>query len=200
MPGRRKADVTGFRRILAGCLQLAAALTLLSACSFSQAPAGNVDFARLTRLDDFNGRFLNHGEGAPGTNPVPLSSIIWPAGDSHLNHAEIVSIEVQAIGETALQVRAIGAHGPLREQVFVAGRDFNLVDGRIRIHRAFNLLSGGAGDPLVGPRYEELEIGLDEAGHGKYKSSFTGAGLVFLMVPVAVSGTDEVRFPRIAEQ
>ena len=56
----------------------------------------------------------------------------------------------------------------------------------------FNL-NYGSGDPLVGPRYESYEIGLDAKGDGKYRSQGVGAGLSFLFFPVVISETQEVR-------
>ena len=37
---------------------------------------------------------------------------------------------------------------------------------------------------LVGPRTETVELGLDVRGQGKFRSRFTGGGLVYLIVPV----------------
>jgi hypothetical protein len=173
---------------------------LLSACSYHSAPADNRDFIAVTSLADLSGIYRNYGEGEAGSRGIPLSQLIWPKDDNSLAHTEIDAIEVRPLGDKALLIRALGAGGgTLREQTFVAGEDFKLVDGRIRLSREFNLLSSGPGDPLVGPRYGEIEIGLDQAGHGKFRSSFVGGGLIFLMLPVAISSNDELRFTRIGE-
>jgi hypothetical protein len=172
---------------------------LLSACSYHSVPPDNRDFIAVTSLSDLAGVYRNASEGEAGSKGLSLSQLIWPKHDSSLAHTDIDAIEVRPLGDNALLIRALGAAGTLREQTFVAGEDFRLVDGRIRLSREFNILSSGPGDPLVGPRYGEVEIGLDQAGHGKFRSSFIGGGLIFLMLPVAISSNDELRFTRISE-
>ena len=174
-------------------------LTALAAagCTFSSAPPRNIAFATVTDLHQLQGRYRNRGLGGAEEMPMFLSGLIWPA-DSALDHTSIDAIDVDAPSASTLTVRAIDAQSTVvKESTFVEGRDFELEAGRLRIKRRGALLGEAPDDPLVGPRMEEVELGIDLRGHGKYRSTFTAAGLVYLLVPVAVHGAQEVRFERI---
>ncbi|HSQ01519.1 MAG TPA: hypothetical protein VL049_30215 [Candidatus Dormibacteraeota bacterium] len=177
---------------------------MAAGCSFSSAPPDDVDFAAVTDLHQLDGRYRNRGQGAPGDAPLLLSALVFPT-DTALAHAAIEVLEVRATSPDTLTVRAIGAQGVVvTEGTFVAGRDFTLDEGRVRIGHRWAPLSyspeHAPDDPLVGPRTETVELGIDRRGQGKYRSSFTGAGLVYLIVPIAFHQAREVRFERIEPQ
>lgn len=182
---------------IASALAVALAAT---ACSLSTAPADNVEFATLTDLHQLDGRYRNRGIGASDSQYTYfLSAILFP-GEPPLDHESIESIDVRATDTRSITVQALDSMNAVIRQVdFVEGRDFALAAGRLRIHRHGALLSQAVDDPLVGPRVETVELGLDLRGAGKYRSTFTGAGLVWLLVPVAVHAADDVRFERIEE-
>ncbi|MEK6640427.1 MAG: hypothetical protein AABZ17_07120 [Nitrospirota bacterium] len=46
----------------------------------------------------------------------------------------------------------------------------------------------------VGPLYERDELGLDTKGHGKLSSQGGFVGLVYMVIPMAIGGYDDVRF------
>lgn len=175
---------------------------LAAGCVFSSAPPDDTDFAAVGDLHQLDGRYRNRGEGAPGAAPVFLSAILLPAAPS-LDHAGIEVVELRATDATTLAVRAVGAADALvAERRLVAGRDFALTDGRLRLrHRAallgYSPSAETPDDPLVGPRSETVELGLDLRGQGKYRRRFTGAGLVYLIVPVFLRDVTDVRFARL---
>jgi hypothetical protein len=143
------------------------------------------------------GSYRNRGTG--GSGQVTLSALIWP-NQTELDHDAIDVVEVVADGASALVVRARGPQGAvIEERRFVEGEDFRLERGRIQIRRKAAGLSQAVDDPLVGPRVETTELGIDVGGHGKYRRSLRGAGLVYLIVPVVVGDVEEVRFERIEE-
>jgi hypothetical protein len=179
------------------------AALVAAGCVFSSAPPDNLDFAPVTDLRQLDGRYRNRGQGAPGEAPRFLSVLVLPTAVG-VDHASIAVVEVRATDASTLTVRALGAEGAVvSEGTFVAGRDFSLEEGRLRLSHRWALLSYSPeyapDDPLVGPRSETVELGLDLRGHGKYRSRFTGGGLVYLIVPVFFRDVTDVRFERIGD-
>jgi hypothetical protein len=170
---------------------------LIAGCSFHSAPADNVEFRGVVALQEFEGRFTNLGEvEGEGAAPVYLSAQIWPK-EPAMAHDTITAVEVWAENEDTLLVRALRQDAVARESRFVLGKDFQLREGRIQLNSDWALLNEGAGDPLVGPRYSRAELGLDTRGNAKYRSQGAAAGLIFMMLPVALSLSEEVRFVRM---
>ena len=168
---------------------------------FSSAPPDNADFAAVTDLHQLDGRYRNRGQGAPGDAPRWLSALLF-ARTSTLDHPGIDVVELRATDATTLTVRALDAQGAaVAEGTIVAERDFTFADGRLHLSHRWALLSFSPeyapDDPLVGPRTETVELGLDQRGQGKYRSSFTGGGLVYLLFPVFIRDVSDVRFERL---
>jgi hypothetical protein len=167
-------------------------------CTFSSAPPGNAGFARIANLRELDGCYRNRGQGGDTEPPLFLSALLWSPAEPTLDHASIAAVDVQTTSTSTLTVRAVDGRGVVvHESTFVEGDDFHLDAGRLRITRRGALISQAADDPLVGPRMEVVELGLDLHGQGKYRSTFRGAGLVYLLIPVAVYGAQEVRFERL---
>jgi hypothetical protein len=184
-------------KIVAMSLVIAVALT---GC-FASKPPGNVGFARAPSLHDLEGTYENRGEGNPKHDDYPtrLSEIIWPKEPVSF-HALIGTIQVRADGETTLIVRAEELGGGLaREQTFTAGKDFEFRSGRLLLHGGWkNSLS----EPEAGGLFlmhQSRELGIDSKGEGKYKGTEDVIGAAYLVVPIAVHGTTEVRFVRLKD-
>lgn len=179
-------------------------LLALAGCVFwtKSGPPDDADFARVAEVRDFDGVYRNRGVAGDGDatpTEVFLSGLIWP-GEMKLDHPGVETVDFRAVDDGVVRVRALGSDGAVRrESTFVEGRDFVLERGRVRIRRESALLSHSPDDPLVGPRVEQIVLGLDELGQGRSRSTFRGAGLIYLILPVAISTTDEVRFERVAE-
>lgn len=178
----------------------ALASLLAGSCSYSAAPADDVEFADLHDLRQLDGGYRNRGVSAPdAANPVFLSTVVFPSAAA-LDHEAIDIIDVRARDASTLVVKAIDARGnTVATAEYVEGQDFALRNGRVRLRREGALLGAAPDDPLVGPRKETVEIGLDLRRAGKYRRSFSGAGLVYLLVPVAIRDTEDVRFERVAD-
>jgi len=159
-------------------------------------PQNNVGFGRIEKLNALEGVYKNLGEGAQGAKPVWLSTIIWPAA-LELDDSSITAIEVRAISDTTIVVKALKANDVLKEATFVEGKDFELSSGRIRLMHRTGFSGATGGNPYLGPYYESTELGLDQHGHGKYREVRAAAGLAFLIVPLVGSVRDDVRFVRI---
>jgi len=170
---------------------------LLGACVASRAP-DSAFFSSLDTIRGLAGVYRNLGEGGRGASPVYLSALIWPQ-EPDMDHAAVAFIEVSVPAKNTLAVKALRGDGVEKEGLFVEGRDFELRAGRIRLKHELGIAGFRADEPLLGPYYENREIGLDTGGHGRYKQSFGVAGLVFLIVPVAMAGSDEVRFIRVGD-
>jgi hypothetical protein len=171
--------------------------TLLIGCVTSNRPTGSADFGSITSLNQLEGIYRNQGEtgegGEGGTRYIYyLSAILWP--NEKLDHAVIEIMEVRAVDEKRLVVKAYTGTKLMREEIYMEGKDFTIDSGRIVVKRKLGLATQNA----AGPVYESAELGLDLKGHGKYKRTTAFAGIV-LLIPLAMSETDEVRFIRIAK-
>lgn len=168
---------------------------ILNGCIFRSAPPDNVGFQSVESLKAFEGVFRNFGESDGKGQQVYLSYLIWESPG--IPHSAITAVEVRVADADSLVVRAFRDDKIEKEDTFVKERDFRIRNGRIQLNRQWALLTEGGDDPLVGPRYESNEIGLDAKGDGKYRSHIAAAGLVFLLLPVAISDAKEVRFVRL---
>lgn len=178
------------RRLNASTLAIASAM-FLTGC-MSTGPAVNYDFNRIEKLSALDGVYKNKGD----PNGL-LSATIWPgktAGVS-LPHSDIDFVEVNST-ENTLVAKAIKNECIFHEQRYVLGQDFKIDDGNIVIVTDFRALTRGPGDVMVGPSYQKMILGIDTRGNGKSKDSFRAAGLIFMIFPIAFSGTTEIKFER----
>ena len=174
-----------------------AALMLLGAC-FTTGPADNAGFARIKQLSDLDGVYENQGEGVI---QVQLSELVWPDA-ADLDHFRIDRIEVRAVDADTLEVTAKdGSATVVKHGLFVEGKDFKISGGTIQLSRKVRAPPGDAEavTTFLGLAYEDVDLGLDEAGHGKYRSGGVAGGLLFMFFPIAMGGSDEVRFNRMDE-
>jgi len=172
--------------------------TLANAC-FTSGPRNNSRFAGIEKIEDLEGVYKNEGEsGYRGPSSFYLSKVIWPE-DKELDHKTVETIEVRKAGEKQLVVKALSKDGVKKESTFVEGKDFQISDGRIRLETRVGFSGNKRGEVIVGPYTELRELGLDTAGHGKLRQSFSVVGMVFLFMPFAGGGHDDVRFVRVKE-
>lgn len=167
---------------------------MLGGCVFISKPDNNVDFERVEKIKQLEGTYLNLGVGGKGSNSTYLSRLIWPNSD--IDHKSVLTIDVRTT-DNVLVVKATGKDGILRESKFVEGKDFELDSGRIRLKWKLGIAGFASGEPMLGPYYEHAELGIDKRGSGKYQSGGGVAGLVYLFLPVAIVGNDEVRFEKV---
>lgn len=113
-----------------------------------------------------------------------------------IKHEDITSINVSTTGNTVV-VKAIKSGCSLYEKTYLAGEDFTVSEGKLTIRRKLDLLTRGSDDPLLGPTYEEVTLGIDQDKQGKSKNAGYAAGLVFMLIPVAVSETTEIVYKRL---
>jgi hypothetical protein len=161
----------------------------LYGCVFNSGPENNQDYDQVTKLSELAGIYKNKGEPS-----LYLSGIIQMGGD--VAPKEIEFVEVSST-EDSLVAKAIRNGCSIHERRYILGRDFKISNGKIVLHRDFILLSAGAGDVLVGPKYEQITLGIDAGGHGKFRQSGSAAGLVLLLFPFAATGARDVRFERV---
>lgn len=178
---------------------------LLAGCSLHSAPENNLDFEQILQLSELEGVYSNKG------NPSGfLSQKIWPdikevfpeirnVETFDTGHDKIELIEVLA-GENSLTVKAIRNGCAIYEKSYIPGRDFTISHGKLVIHRESHLLSRGSDDVLLGPSYEEVTIGIDTGKQGKSRSKGYAAGLVFMVIPVAVSDMTDIRYERVYDK
>jgi hypothetical protein len=174
-------------------------VTLLGGC-VNLRPPGNSDFTDIRSLRDLDGKYQNQGERAGKANlrPAYLSAVVW-SGANEMTHAKIDTIEVKMLNDTTVVVRALKSGHVEKESLFVEGQDFEFKSGRIRLKRRQWIMGFERGDVVVGPAYENVELGLDKKGAGKYRNEGGVAGLAFLFLPIAFGGREDVRFVRLPE-
>jgi len=168
---------------------------MLSGCSFkSVAPEQAVYISNTTRLSELEGTFINKGDPEGY-----ISDILWGSVLNKLHkitHNEIKYINVTE-NKGSLTVKAINNNCSIFSKVYKYGTDFEIKEGKIYLTHEAHLLSRGSGDVMLGPSYEERSIGIDIQGNGAYTEQSHAAGLVFLLVPIAISHQKEIRFNRI---
>ena len=174
-------------------------ILLLLGC-FATGPVNNLEFNNNVSLKSLEGVYQNIGESDPKSIPANcsdcfrlLSWIIWPS-DKNIDHKTIDAIEVRNTAENILTVRALEKGKIKKESLFVDGRDFAFKSGRIHLKTKVFLA-----DPVLGPGWQTIEMGLDSNGNGKYREGGGIAGLGFLIIPITVVGTDDIRFVRISK-
>jgi hypothetical protein len=176
-------------------LPLFSLVLLLNGC-ISSGPTDNVGFDKFETIRELEGIYQNLGEREQGAPPVYLSQVIWPKTEG-IAHAAITAIEVRLLSPNTLGVRASSKDGVEKEDTFVEGKDFEIHSGRIRLKQSFRIAGFKSGDPAVGPLYERDELGLDRKGHGKLSKQGGFVGLVYMLIPMAIGGYEDVRFVRI---
>ncbi|TAM45794.1 MAG: hypothetical protein EPN55_07235 [Gammaproteobacteria bacterium] len=174
---------------------LIGSMLIISGC-ISSGPDNNAGFGHIEKIEDIEGIYKNSGEGRTSSHTIYLSRIIWPK-EKGLEHKDIETIHVRKIDNHTLVVKAVVNTVVKKESTFVEGKDFEIGNGRIRLNLGGGIAGLKAGEPLVGPYYESAELGLDSRGHGKYRKSFATAGLVYLFLPIAIGGNEDVRFIRL---
>ena len=173
-------------------------LLYISGCSSYSGPKEPIDISNTTELHDLSGIYINSGEPSGY-----LSQFIWgntPINANHygtfLKHYKIKYIQVTP-QNNFVTVKAIVNGCIAHERKYVQGTDFEIIDGKIVLDTDAALISRGPGDPLVGPSFQQVTLALDAKSNGVYRNEGVAAGLVFLLVPVAISDVTEIRFSKL---
>lgn len=181
---------------------LAFFIILVSGCVSHSGPEANAGFYQISQLSELEGVYKN--KGSPSGF---LSQKIWPDISKifpgikvmtiDTGHEDIEFIEV-ITKDNLLDAKAIRNGCSVYKRTYVLGRDFEFSDGKVVLHREAHLLSRGSGDVLAGPSYEDITIGIDTGKHGKSRSTAYAAGLIFMVLPVAISETKDIRYERVS--
>ena len=170
-------------------------VVLFSGCVMFTAPPDNKGFYDIASLYDLEGKYSNEGEASSVHGGKPhLSRFIW-GSDRSLDHERISTIEVKALNAKTLFVKAYIQNDICKSATFVEGVDFKFNNGKITLLREAGIYKEGG--VIVGPYYENIEIGIDKRGDGKYRQKYSVAGLAYLVLPVAAGGRDDFRFKRL---
>lgn len=178
-------------------LKVVTILLLLPLCSCVIPPEeDSLPFASVDSVQDLAGSYKNRGVSANGKTTAYLSRIIWPA-DDELDPSTVEVISVAEAGPGVLEVKALAGGEVQKTGRFVEGEDFTIQGDTITLERHVGMAGLEIGEPLVGPVMEQRTLGLDTSGHGKYRKSTGFVGMVFLLIPVAGSVGEDVRFERL---
>ncbi|MCB0284777.1 MAG: hypothetical protein H6627_14810 [Calditrichae bacterium] len=167
-------------------------ILITASCSFYSGP-GERAYVNVKKASSFNGLYLNRGEPRG-----LLSEILWgkALNDRKIFHETIQYLDITIFGNMLI-ARGVTDSCIIYQEKYIYGKDFSLNDGNIILDTRFSLLSRGGDDVFVGPSYQKLTLCLDTDGNGIYKNQSYGVGLVFLIIPVAFSDSQEIRFKRI---
>ena len=155
------------------------------------------DFAPLPSLAPLAGVYGNRGEApAPRPAPVLLSRLLWPE-DAHLPHELVETIAVEVLGARTLRVTALGRDGVRKVGEYAWGRDFHWEGGRLWLHPRLGVAGLRSGEPMLGTTTEGVALGLDREGHGKVRQTASATGMAFLLVPLHIGATTDVRFAKL---
>jgi hypothetical protein len=180
---------------------------LLDGCAEFIGPQDNRDFYRVSQLAEFAGVYKNEGKGGETNLNFHhyLSVEIWGSDFPVMNaqryqaHAEVEFIEVTS-ADNSLTAKAIQNGCVVYEKTYIIGKDFDIKNGQLVIHKRIYPLGAGSGNVIAGPAYEEITLGIDTGKQGKARSTYYQAGLIFLLIPYAGSMTQDVRFERVSDK
>lgn len=171
-------------------------IILISTGCVSSGPLNNVEFESSVTLSDLGGVYKNLGDSGENTYDIYLSKIIWP-NDTDLDHPQIKAIKVEILDDNTLTVKALGQNGALKEGRYTQGQDFKFENGKITINRESGVAGFKSGEPMLGLYKGNVTLGIDKKGHGKSRSSAKAIGMVYMVIPLAMSSIDDVRFERL---
>jgi hypothetical protein len=173
------------------------ALVALCGCTTLR-PHDDVGFGEMDSVRELEGTYANRGEIDAQVPTLLLSSIIWPR-DTDMDHTSIEAVNIRALDDVTLVVRALSDTVTVREEQFVSGRDFEFKSGRLTLDVGPKMVGDKAGEAIFGVRSLDIEVGLDERGDGKLRSKSAFIGLAYMVIPIAGGETRHIRFTRIDE-
>lgn len=172
------------------------AILLLAGC-ISSRPANQTRLIPITRLKSLQGSYKNSGESKDTSQPHYLSNVLWP-DLPHATHASIDTVAVKITDHNEILIQAFNKDGLVKEQKFIAGRDFTLKRGQIHLkHKTALSLAYPADNPFIGTIHEKSILGVDAMGNGTLRTKSTIVGTAYLIIPLAGSLEEEVQFRRI---
>lgn len=179
----------------------------ISGCVMIAKPPNNVPFKSLASLNELNGLYQNVGVTSnskyvklmAANGPHFLSRIIWPSYKKPLKHESIEKISVTVTEEgNSLEVKALTEDNKIiKADIFISGKDFEFKDGILSIGPGWDTWVGPRDNPVIGPKYDRIKLGLDTKGNGKSSYTNGGFGLIYMMFPIAGIAHEQVRFIKI---
>lgn len=162
--------------------------SIISGCTFYVKPKKELEFFAIKKLAELNGIYKNKG------NPKGYLSTLF---FKRLPAEDILYIQVKTTNDT-INLSAIDKNCKTYTKQYINKKDFQIKEGKITIKEEFHLLSRGGDDPLVGPSYEKIVLGLDKNSDAAYKTKVRGAGLIYLFFPAAFSSDEDLRFQKLS--
>jgi len=150
--------------------KLVVLITVFLLGCITAAPKDNQPYAKLNKLSEISGVYSNIGESeslilGDARNVPELSYRIW-GDDMDVPHDSIEKIIVSVVSDNEINVRAIAGEKVVRTSQFELGKDFEVLNDRVRIHKSMSWLGGGAGSLYAGPVYTTVDLGIDTSGDG----------------------------------
>ena len=104
---------------------------------------------------------------------------------------------MEVLDARTLRVRALTRDGVSKTGDYALGRDFRWEGGRLWLHPRLGVAGLRSGEPMLGTTTEGVALGLDREGHGKARQTASSTGMVFLVVPLHIGATTDVRFDKL---
>ena len=183
----------------------------LISCSTSTKPHNNKEFANISELKKYEGIYINKGDPSEFLSQKlwTYAPELWQSGYvkklrkafplkpitatrnvefNRIVHGNIKFIKVEVVNNKAI-VKAVSKNNCyLFKKTYYENIDFSIKNGRI-------ILNQPKGNSIVvGLNTNERALGLDADGNGKFKQSGASVGLAYMIFPVAVGGSTEIKF------
>ncbi|WP_341706855.1 hypothetical protein [Halopseudomonas sp.] len=170
----------------------------LHGCVFNSGSEFVSDAAPIGDLAAIAGCYQNAGETEEAGRARYLSQLFWvqPVAE----HAAIAVIEVQVPEADRVRVLANSSEGATLQADYRQGEHFTFDGEKISLPgRWDSSFAAPADNPFIGLAHSSVTLRLDRSGNGVLTEGSSIAGTAFLIVPVAGSTSDSIRFNRLGD-
>lgn len=150
-------------------------------------------------LADLPGEYVNVGSEEIADIELLLADVLW-ASDfeaEHEVHSTIDRIALSFSDEGKLEARGYSGTDMLKADPIV---ETISIDGNaLDVHSDFGFWPGAPGGVVVGPHSMSVQLFLNCDKDLVFHAKVSGAGLAYLLIPIAGASHDYSRFKRVAQ-
>lgn len=172
------------------------------------------EFSQVKRLEAIEGKYRNAGEPEGYFSVVlwgeykedenqTLDSALdyFTVNGKKVFHKDIDTIEIKLANVSGLKVTARDRNGKkVKSQTYYLGKDFKIIEEKKVPVRDEMMLFAGSDDPMLGPKGESVELGLNREGDVVCRTKSWAYGVVYSILPVGGSVTTDWIFHRLPEK
>ena len=159
-------------------------------------PINNEEFDKVGNINKIEGVYKNLGESGDPNKIYYLSEIIWP-NDRNIQHEQIETIVIRKVDKKSISVEGMRGSRVIKSSILVVNKDYELTNNGINIKTIIMpSLEYIPGVPFIGLSVQNVTLGIDKNGDGKYRDQTSKAGVAYFIIPVASSIMQDVRFKK----